>query len=132
VQRGPTAAVASARQLAPRPHRVHRDRQLLLVRRRDARPTHRVEVRCRRGCRGQRSLPLCKNLKSNVFIGARIGSDEVRQVFVAHISVEDELYENTCVVGASPFCNYHRRTLKRRHALVKRATVFAPSPFKGA
>jgi hypothetical protein len=31
--------------------------------------------------------------------------------------VEDGLYGDACVVGASPFCNYQRRALKRRRAL---------------
>jgi hypothetical protein len=31
--------------------------------------------------------------------------------------IEDGLYRDTCVVGASPFCSNQRRALKRRHML---------------
>jgi hypothetical protein len=94
---------------------------------------------------------LRKNLKSETDAptGACLGSGKARhaRVGVAQTWVEDGLYGDTCIVGASPFCNYRRHALKRRRilanarrllleggrcALVKRITVLAPSPFKGA
>jgi hypothetical protein len=65
---------------------------------------------------------------------------------VAQIWLEDGLYGDARVVGASPFCNYRRRALKRRRALanahrlllergealIKHVTILAPSTFKGA
>jgi hypothetical protein len=36
---------------------------------------------------------------------------------VAQTWVEDGLYGDICVVGASPFYNYRRHTLKKRHTL---------------
>jgi hypothetical protein len=39
------------------------------------------------------------------------------RVGVAQTRVEDGLYGDACVVGASPFCNYHRPALKRRRTL---------------
>jgi hypothetical protein len=36
---------------------------------------------------------------------------------VAQTWIEDELYRGARVVGASPFCNYRRRDLKRRRML---------------
>jgi hypothetical protein len=39
------------------------------------------------------------------------------RVGLAQTRVEDGLYGDACVVGASPFCNYHRPALKRRRTL---------------
>jgi hypothetical protein len=41
------------------------------------------------------------------------------RVGVTQTWVEDRIYRDARVVGASPFCNYWRRTLKRRCTLVK-------------
>jgi hypothetical protein len=54
-----------------------------------------------------------------VLTGAHLRSGKSRhaRVGVAQNWVEDGLYRDARVVGASSFCNYQRRALKRRYML---------------
>jgi hypothetical protein len=70
---------------------------------------------------GLQGCTLRKNFKSETLIWdastkARLRSDKVRcaRVGVTQTWVEDGLYGDAHVIGASPFCNYHRRALAHR------------------